>query len=134
MIPILTPLAEIETPNGKVRHALKEIDHGFSGFAEAYFSEVLHGHVKGWKMHLKMHMNLIVPVGTIKFYVRKNGEMEQLNYVLGDENYQRLTIPPHYWVAFEGIGKGRNILLNVADVMHDPEEAMTESVDKVPLG
>ncbi len=37
--------------------------------------------------------------------------------------YQRLTIPPGYWVAFGGVGEDLNLLLNIASLPHDPNES-----------
>ena len=38
------------------------------------------------------------------------------------ELYRRITIPPGVWMAFIGIGDGKSMLLNVADIPHDPTE------------
>ena len=36
--------------------------------------------------------------------------------------YRRITIPPGIWMAFVGIDEGKSILLNVADIPHNPTE------------
>ena len=59
------PLKIINTPNGEVKHALKNSDDSFSGFGEAYFSSVDFGTIKGWKKHTQMILNLIVPYSCI---------------------------------------------------------------------
>ena len=46
--------------------------------------------------------------------------------VLGENNYSRLTIPPNNWVAFQGIGMGKNMLLNIANIEHDPSESINK--------
>ena len=63
----LTPLKIIPGENGGVMHALKVHESSFKGFGEAYFSFVNKGKVKGWKRHTRMTLNLIVPVGKIRF-------------------------------------------------------------------
>ena len=123
------PLKIIQTLNGEVKHALKYSDHSFSGFGEAYFSSVGFGAIKGWKKHSRMILNLIVPIGRIKFTVfddREGSESfgEYYTIILGEGNYQRLTISPNLWVAFEGVGEGENTLLNIASIEHDPAEAI----------
>ena len=63
----ISPLKEIEVEGGNVLHALKKSDSSFKDFGEAYFSFVNFGHVKAWKKHSKMTLNLIVPIGEVKF-------------------------------------------------------------------
>jgi dTDP-4-dehydrorhamnose 3,5-epimerase len=124
---ILTPLKQMFHPQGDVFHAMKASDDGFVGFAEAYFSTIHCGEIKIWKKHLLMTLNFIVPVGSIRIVIfddRNNSSTrgEFLDITLGRENYQRITIPPGMWVAFLGIDSGLNLLLNIANMEHDPNE------------
>jgi dTDP-4-dehydrorhamnose 3,5-epimerase len=125
-----TRLRRIPTSQGEVRHGLKASDPGFAGFGEVYFSEVIGGHVKGWKRHRRMVMNLIVVSGTVRFILHDGADARR-DYVMSaeaDERYGRLTVPAGLWMAFQGIGPGSNLLMNVASCEHDPEEA-----DSCPL-
>ncbi len=63
----LTALNIIEGPSGNVLHALKGHEDSFNGFGEAYFSTIHHNSVKGWKRHRQMTLNIVVPIGSIKF-------------------------------------------------------------------
>ena len=122
---LYTPLRRIPTSQGEVRHALKVTDQGFAGFGEVYFSEVIGGKVKGWKRHRQMVMNLVVVSGTVRFTLHDGASVRQ-DYVVSAEEadrYGRLTVPPGLWMAFQGIGRGGNLLMNVASCEHDPEEA-----------
>ena len=125
----LTPLKIISNPKGDVLHGLKKTDNGFKEFGEAYFSTIHKNIIKGWKSHLKMTLNLIVPVGEIKFvlYDQRVGSetFGKFNEIkLGLNNYQRLTVPPGVWMGFQGIGDHLNLLLNIANIIHEPEEAV----------
>lgn len=131
---IITPLKRIENPKGDIFHALKCTEASFSGFGEAYFSSVTFQEVKGWKKHTKMVLNLVVPVGAIKFVVfddRKDSQSYGLFFeiILSKENYCRLTIPAGIWVAFRGERRSLNLLLNVASLEHDPSEAITVPIN-----
>lgn len=126
---LLTPLKQIYHPLGDVFHAMKKSDAGFSGFGEAYFSTIHHNDIKPWKKHLKMTLNFVVPVGKIRFVIyddRKESSTYDnfFDITLGPENYQRITIPAGLWVAFCGVGEVYNLLLNLANLEHDPSEVV----------
>jgi len=131
---VLTPLKRIENPKGDIFHVLKCSESNFSQFGEAYFSTVHSNDIKGWKKHTKMILNLVVPVGAVKFVVyddRENSESYGKFHeeILSVDNYCRLTVPPGVWVAFKGLGVGSNLLLNIASIEHDPLEAMSVSLE-----
>ena len=67
---ILTPLTQIYNPKGDIFHAMKKTSDGYEGFGEAYFSTIPKGTVKPWKKHKLMTLNIIVPVGKIKFVLK----------------------------------------------------------------
>lgn len=132
--PFLTPLRIIAHPKGVVMHALKASDAGFAGFGEAYFSTVLAGETKGWKKHLRMQMNLVVPMGSIQFHLHDERTGITEVYTLNQENYQRLTVPAGFWMAFRGMAAGASLLLNVANLQHDPAEAVNVDLATFALG
>jgi dTDP-4-dehydrorhamnose 3,5-epimerase len=122
---LYTRLRRIPTPQGEVRHGLRASDPGFAGFGEVYVSEVIGGKIKGWKRHRQMVMNLVVLTGTVRFILHDGVDLCR-DYVVSieeDERYARLTVPPGLWMAFQGIGRGGNLLMNLASCEHDPEEA-----------
>jgi dTDP-4-dehydrorhamnose 3,5-epimerase len=126
----LTELKIIPGDNGRVLHGIKSNEKTYMGFGEAYFSSIVKGKVKGWKQHQSMTLNLVVPVGAIRFVifdVRANSKTFKTfnEFILGPEiKYCRLTIPPGLWMAFQGIGANLNLLLNIANIPHDPAEVM----------
>jgi dTDP-4-dehydrorhamnose 3,5-epimerase len=123
---LITPLRIIPTPKGDVLHALKASDPGFAGFGEAYFSSVLPGVTKGWKRHRRMTLNLVVPVGRIRFVLHDDRSGEFQDVVLSPESagtYCRLTVEPSLWLAFRGEADRISILMNLASLPHDPDEA-----------
>lgn len=133
----LIPLKIIEGELGSVMHAIKQTDEQFSGFGEAYFSTVLPGKIKGWKKHQQMTLNLVVPVGQIKFVIYDDRSEQTLanpffEVVLSPENYCRLTVPPGVWMGFQGVGTNTNMLLNLASIVHDPAEAIAQNLNAIP--
>ena len=129
----LTPLKQIFHPQGDVYHAMKASDTGFAGFGEAYFTTVHRGETKGWKLHTRMQMNLIVTVGAVRFYVYDGATGMTTQYVLGSQNYARLTVPPGYWMAFSGLDHELNMVCNLASIEHDPAEAVNVPLATYPL-
>ena len=124
---LLTPLSIVTTSGGDVMHAMKKSNVGYSGFGEAYFSQVESGVIKAWKRHHEMTLNLVVPVGSIHFVLYDDrhssstcSEFQQVT--LSTENYYRLTVPPMVWVGFQGCDSNISMLLNIADTEHHPDE------------
>ena len=130
---VVTQLRRINHPKGDVFHGLKAGEACFKGFGEAYFSSVHLGVTKGWKRHREMTLNLIVPAGSIEFHLRSEDGANSDSVCLGDARYARLTVPPGVWMAFSGIGEGLNLLLNIASIPHDPEEAVIAPLEQFPL-
>jgi len=123
---ITTPLQRIETVGGDVLHALKSSDMNYAGFGEAYFSWISGGAIKAWKRHLRMTMNIVVPVGNVKFVFRcvdlQTGVQSFRVEEIGEKNYVRLTVPPGIWFGFQGLDNSQSLVLNIASIPHDPDE------------
>ena len=133
---ILTDLKMINHPQGDIYHAMKKSDKGFEGFGEAYFSTINKNEIKGWKKHLKMTMNIIVPVGEVTFVLfddreNSNSVNNLFSVTLSTSNYYRLTIPPGIWHAFKGHNHSLNLILNVADIEHQPNEIIRIDLDEI---
>ena len=120
---LLVPQKIIPVPGGDVLHALRCSGEGFAGFGEAYFSQVTPGATKAWKRHRLMNLNLVVPVGRVAIGVVDMDARRGRIYELGLESYSRLTIPPGLWAGFRGIAAETSLMLNVANIEHDPEES-----------
>lgn len=124
----ITALQRFETAGGDVLHAMKQNDVGFAGFGEAYFSWVNPGAVKAWKRHTKMTMNLLVPVGRVRFVFRLDEVSDFRVEEVGIDRYERITVPPGIWFGFQGLAESNSLVLNIASIAHDPNE-----VERLPL-
>ena len=119
---IITPLKQVNVEGGNVLHALKNTDNGYHGFGEAYFSWIENGSIKAWKRHLRMTMNLIVPVGNVQFvFITDEGNL-LVREIIGENNYVRITVPPGIWFGFKGEFAPKSLVLNLASITHDPDE------------
>lgn len=118
---IFKELDKINVVDGDVLKILKKSETAYIDFGEAYFSTIKPGLIKGWKLHKIMTCNLVVPYGEVEFVISKDF-IEFNKYIIGKNNYGRLTIPPNYWFAFKGKSHHDSIILNITDIEHRPEE------------
>lgn len=119
---LATKLKRIPVAGGDVLHALKCTDEGFLKFGEAYFSMVEAGAVKAWKLHRRMTLNLVVPVGEVQFVFYAEHGKTRRKETIGLSNYARLSVPPGIWFGFQGLAAPFSVILNVADILHEPDE------------
>ena len=110
---------------------LKNVELKNWSFGEAYFSKIKFGKIKAWKLHSKMTLNLIVPVGKVKFvfYSVRDGQFRVIK--LGEGYYARLTVPPKIWFGFKGISRHESIILNLSNVKHDSKEILRRKISNI---
>ena len=128
---LLSPLKFATSPKGNVLRAWRHSEEGAGTLAEAYFSRIDYQNIKGWKKHLSMTLNLVVCEGSVTFAIFDDrGENHLTRKVsLGPEiEYARLTVPPEVWVSYRG-DEDSNMLINFADLIHEPTEAENLPLD-----
>ena len=133
---LITPLKIISVLNGDVMHAIKSSDGGYENFGEAYFSNINSGSIKAWKRHRKMILNLVVPLGKVKFVLYDDRERSKTfgNYsevILSRDNFCRLTVPPMIWMGFIGLDNETSIVLNIASIEHSPDEVEKKELNEI---
>ncbi len=74
-------------------------------------------------------MNLIVPLGSVKFVFFLNEGRVFREEKVGVERYMRISVPPGIWFGFQGLAAPQSLVLNIASVAHDPKE-----VERIELG
>lgn len=131
---LVTPQSRISTSGGDVLHAMKQSDVGYAGFGEAYFSWVAAGGVKAWKRHTRMTMNVVVPVGQVRFVFRLDGTDELRIEDIGLDRYARITVPPGIWFGFKGLAEQQSLVLNIANIPHDPNEVERLELSDIKYG
>jgi dTDP-4-dehydrorhamnose 3,5-epimerase len=127
----VTPERRIPHARGDILHAMKRSSPGFRDFGEAYFSTIRPHDIKGWKRHRRMTLNLIVPVGRVRFVLHDGREFEVVE--LGEAEHARLTVEPGLWMAFQGLGEAPSLVLNIADIEHDPAEVESAPIQQFPF-
>ena len=80
-----------------------------------------------------MTMNLFVPNGKVIFCFidlrRNSSTFEKKIFIeLSHKKYKRITVPPKIWFGFKGLGKRKNIIANVSNIMHDKDEVIQKKL------
>ena len=130
---IKTKLKKYTDKKGSVFRAIRKDDDGYVDFEEVYFSVVNKGVIKGWKMHQKMTLNLVVPIGSVLMCCvdtrKKSSTYNNVNkFFLSQDPYFRLTVPPKVWFAFKGISDEANLICNISDFIHDANEVVLKEL------
>mgnify|MGYP006101214997 FL=1 len=81
-----------------------------------------------------MTLNIVVPVGCIRFVLyddreNVNGTFHEL--VISKDNFCRLTVPPMVWMGFQSQSTDCSILLNIADIKHNPSEVDKKNIEEI---
>ena len=123
----------ISVDGGKVMHGMKSTDNGFKGFGELYFSWIKKNHIKAWKKHKIMTLNLVVPYGKVEFLFYDEVLNNFKKIIIGSENYKRITVPPEIWFGFKGHYEESSLVVNCANILHDPSEVEKMSIKDMPF-
>ena len=85
--------------------------------------------VKAWKKHKIMTLNLLVPIGKVKFvFYDKTFPDQYREEIIGEDNYCRLTVPPDIWFGFQ-ISDYPSLVANISDIEHDDKENIKVDID-----
>ncbi len=132
-------LKELSDERGAVLHMMRNDSPGFRQFGECYFSEVLPGAVKAWKLHSLQTQNLAVPLGRLKIVLCDKrvssdsyGRIEILEMGRPDK-YFRLLIPPGICYGFKCVSTEKTLIVNCSDLPHTPGESLTYPKDSIEI-
>ena len=78
--------------------------------------------------HLPHHRDLVV---LHLRYILPNQKNNFRTENIGQERYGRLTVPPGIWFGLKGETSCRSLLMNLADIEHDPEEVQRKSLSEI---
>jgi dTDP-4-dehydrorhamnose 3,5-epimerase len=126
---VITQLSTFDVDGGRVMHGIKKNDIGYVDLGEVYFSYIDPKAVKAWKKHNRMTLNLVVPLGKVRFvFCDPLSEGHYRVEDVGEGNYVRLTVPPGIWFGFQGIALQPSLVTNIADLQHDSAEVERQAV------
>tara|TARA_B100002019_G_C21270871_1_gene602214 strand:+ start:4130 stop:4552 length:423 start_codon:yes stop_codon:yes gene_type:complete len=123
-------LKKFKNTKGNVLRGFRKTDKYPGISAEIYFSWINKKAIKGWKLHKKMTMNLIVPVGTIKFVFYEDSKFKEI--IIGDKNYSRIYVPNNIFFAFQNLSTKKSLVVNNASIIHQKKnEIVTKKLNEI---
>ena len=123
-------LKKFKNAKGNVLRGFRKTDKYPGISAEIYFSWINKKAIKGWKLHKKMTMNLIVPVGTIKFVFYDNSKFKEI--IIGDKNYSRIYVPNNIFFSFQNLSTKKSLVVNNASIIHQKKnEIVTKKLNEI---
>ena len=130
---LITKNKVISVEGGDVMHGIKSNSPGFNNFGELYFSWIDYNYIKAWKKHNLMSLNLMVPLGIVKFIFYDENFKNFRTITTGYKNCERITVPPGIWFGFKGCFDKKSLVVNCADIHHDPSEVEKKSISDFPF-
>ena len=124
-----TPLSRIEVPGGDVLKIISVEDETFSTFGETYVTTIEPDVVKPWRRNLSATANLVVVSGEVRFVTTVDGETFSQLTLSPDGHFGRITIPPGYWLAFQGLSRETATIVNVLSCVHRATDIERKSLD-----
>ena len=129
----VSKINKIELPEGDLYKFIDNKNKNFNEFGEVYFSSIKPKSVKAWKLHKKMTLNIVVPVGKVRFVLFDDIKKKMLEVKIGQNDYKLLTIKPNTWYGFQGISNEISLVANLTDMRHDEKEMSRQSDDFFPF-
>tara|TARA_B100001093_G_scaffold515289_1_gene591308 strand:- start:709 stop:1119 length:411 start_codon:yes stop_codon:yes gene_type:complete len=124
----VTKLKTFKNINGNIFQGLKRNEVSYKRFGEIYFTYINYNKIKAWKYHSKMTLNLMVPLGEVRFvFIDKDHQILKLD--VSKKNYIRITVPPKIWFGFKGLARNTSLVVNLSNIMHDEKEVQNFSLD-----
>ena len=80
-----------------------------------------------------MTSNICVPIGKVKFTFVSEDFKSHKTYILGDDNYGFISVPPRVWYSFKGLSKNTSLILNITNEEHNEKYIKKIKVDKFPI-
>ena len=126
------PKKIISNPKGNIMHYIKKNDENYIKFGEVYFTWVNKNNFKGWKFHKKMHMNLTVPVGNIKFTFFDEKLKKKYIFNLSEKKFGTLYVPPKIWFSFTNMNKKKDsLVVNFSNIIHKRNESINKNFEEI---
>jgi len=130
MIFKIRTLKEIKNTKGNILKVLSSKDIRFKKFGETYLTKINKRSVKAWKKHKKMHLNLTVISGEVKFVIYSEVKKIFKKIILKGTSKKSIYIPPGNWFGFMGLSK-KNVILSITSELTSEKEIVRREIKDI---
>ena len=123
-------LFEIKNFKGNILKIINKNEKFFKSFGEVYLSKINKGSIKAWKKHKKIHLNLTVISGAVKFVIYNDLKQKFLHKILKDKDMKRIYIPAGLWFGFKGLKK-KNVILSISSHVISKGEVLRKQLKDI---
>lgn len=109
-------LKKFKNVKGNVLRGFRKTDKFPGKSAEIYFSWLNKSAIKGWKLHKKMSMNLLVPLGKVRFVFFDGAKFKKI--IIGEKNYCRIYVPNNIFFSFQNLSNDKSLIVNNSSIIH----------------
>ena len=80
-----------------------------------------------------MTMNLVVPIGEVRFVFKHENSEGSDDFIIKDigQKNMKVTVPPGIWFGFKRISEKNSLVLNIASIPHDPDEVERKEISEI---
>tara|TARA_B100000989_G_C19517192_1_gene462253 strand:- start:1952 stop:2386 length:435 start_codon:yes stop_codon:yes gene_type:complete len=124
-------LKKIKNLKGNLQLIKKSNRDNLKKIKEIYSLWVNKNKIKGWNLHKKMTVSLVILVGKVKvvIYDPKNHNFNK--FIIKESKPQMLVIPPKKYFGIKNLYKNKSLLLNLADLKHSKNEYIKRPLKKI---
>ena len=126
----LINLFEIKNLKGNILKILNKNEKFFTKFGEVYLSRINNGSIKAWKKHKKIHLNLTVISGAVKFVIYNDLKNKFTCMILKEKDKKRIHIPAGLWFGFKGL-KNNSIILSISSHIANSREVLRKKLKEI---
>ncbi len=111
---------------GDVFKILDKKSKNYFGFGELYITSLKKGTTKGWNLHKKMVLNLIVIKGKVRFVMKKNNKINITT--LSHNKKEILTIKSNVWIKMINLDSNTSEIINFANLKYNKNEILKSEI------
>tara|TARA_A100000164_G_C21441963_1_gene555923 strand:- start:55 stop:495 length:441 start_codon:yes stop_codon:yes gene_type:complete len=127
----ISKLKKIKNSKGDILLIKKFSKKDLISHKEIYGTWVKKNHIKGWNLHKKMTVRLIVLKGKIKFVFYDKNKNLFKSITCNDKVIKKIIVYPGIFIAMKNLSNEDSLILNIASLKHSKKEQIKLSINKI---